>query len=82
MLERASLIALLLCAGAASAQPPGPMPQQGRRGPPQEAFDACKGKSEGDAVEVKSPRGQVKGVCRMVMIPSEPREQEGQRPAR
>ena len=37
----------------------------GRRGgPPQEAIDACVGKSAGATVEFKSPRGDtVKGTC-------------------
>jgi hypothetical protein len=41
------------------------MGQQGqRRGPPPEAFTACKGVSVGDGCTVKTPRGTLKGVCR------------------
>jgi hypothetical protein len=40
-------------------------PGQGRMGPPPEAIEACKGKTEGAAVEFKDPRGQsVKAICR------------------
>ena len=64
-----SLIALLLCCSA-FAQPGEKTEQHKRRGPPPEAFEACKGKAAGTAVEMKTPRGDsVKGVCRMVMIP-------------
>lgn len=67
-MKRASIIALLLLAANAYAEPP-----QERRGPPQEFIDACKGKKDGDTVEASTPRGQkVKGVCRMVMMPSNP----------
>lgn len=37
------------------------------KGPPQEAIDACSGKSEGDAVRFTTPRGKtVSGTCRDV----------------
>lgn len=42
-------------------------PQGGgeRREPPQEAFDACKDKSEGAAVEIVTPRGDtIKATCK------------------
>jgi len=32
--------------------------------PPQEAIDACKGKSEGASVEIITPRGKIKLTCR------------------
>ena len=84
-MQRASIIALLFCTGAAIAQPTPPASQGERHGPPQEAFDACKGKKDGDAVEVKSPRGDMaKGTCRLVMIPARPPGDAGserQRPA-
>ena len=58
------LAAVLLPCGAGAAgrpsQPPG-----GRR-PPQAAFDACKGKSEGAAVEISTPRGTLKAICRSI----------------
>ena len=63
------LIALLLCSSA-FAQPDARPDQHKRRGPPPEAFEACKGKAAGTAVVMKTPRGDsVKGICRMVMIP-------------
>jgi hypothetical protein len=54
--------------------------QQGRRhqGPPPEAYTACEGKSEGDAAEFVSPRGDtVTGTCemegdRLVLRPDNP----------
>jgi hypothetical protein len=62
-------ITLLLCSSAFAS--PGDRPQPPKRhGPPPEAIDACKGKADGTAVEMKTPRGDVvKGTCRMVMIP-------------
>lgn len=72
------LYALLFAAANASAVQPGPggqHPPEGgeRRGPPQEFFDACKGKAEGTSVNAKGPRGEdVKGTCRMVMVPAAP----------
>ncbi|GAB2887881.1 hypothetical protein ACCI51_01625 [Microbulbifer echini] len=48
-------IALLAMISTASAQP---------RKPPQEAFDACNGMSEGDACKVETPRGTMEGTCR------------------
>jgi hypothetical protein len=70
------LYALLFAAANASAQPQGGQhPPEGgeRRGPPQEFFDACKGKADGASVSAKGPRGEeVRGTCRMVMVPSGP----------
>lgn len=38
--------------------------RRGRRGPPSEALDACKGKASGDACSFESPRhGTVSGTC-------------------
>lgn len=42
-----------------------------RGGPPQEAFDACVGKVEGDACTFSGRRGDVEGTC---IIP--PRDEE------
>ena len=39
-------------------------PQGDRRKPPKEAFEACKGKSEGTAVEVITPHGKLKAICK------------------
>lgn len=69
MKHRATLPLLLLLCSSAFAQPA--QPREERRGPPQEALDACKGKKEGAQVEAPSPRGDIiKGTCRMVMIPT------------
>jgi len=48
---------LVLAAGETRKPPAG-----GR--PPQEAIDACKGKSEGTSVEFTTPRGTLKGTCK------------------
>jgi hypothetical protein len=59
---------LLLAANASAQQPPNPPKEQ--RGPMPEAFDACKGKKDGDAAQMKTPRGEViAGTCRMVLVP-------------
>jgi len=39
-------------------------PSGERRKPPREAFEACKGKSEGTSVEVTTPHGTLKATCR------------------
>ena len=73
MLRLAPLALLLAAAGAcAQQQPPSPPgQQQEHRGPPQEAFDACKGKKDGDAAQMKTPRGEtMAGTCRMVLVPA------------
>jgi hypothetical protein len=44
-----------------SQKPPGD-----RRKPPKEAFEACKGKSEGASVEVITPRGTLKATCKKI----------------
>ena len=42
-----------------------PPPPGGKRGPPQEAIDACKGKADGAKVSFKGRRGEdIKGVCK------------------
>ena len=39
-------------------------------GSPPEAIEACKDKTEGDAVEFVTPRGdKVKAICRMTALP-------------
>jgi hypothetical protein len=78
-MKLASILAPLLLAGAAYAQPPQDHP---RRGPPQEFVDACKGKKDGEVVEAKSPHGDmVKGVCRLMMMPSHPGAIQGKQKA-
>jgi hypothetical protein len=55
-------------------------PESGEPGkPPQAAFDACQGKSEGTAVEIVTPRGDtIKATCRkfkdgmLVAVPGGP----------
>lgn len=43
---------------------------EGRMGPPSEAIEACKGKTEGTEVEFSSRRGdKVKATCRMMPVP-------------
>ena len=65
------LYAMLFATANASAMPPGGPGE--RRGPPQEFFDACKGKAEGASVSARGPRGEeMRGTCRMVMVPSGP----------
>lgn len=81
---RIATMALLLAAGSAFAQQPNPPGQpQEHRGPPQEAFDACKGKKEGDAAQMKTPRGEaMAGTCRMVLVPAAGRNPAERTPPR
>lgn len=62
------LMLLFLPGGVWAAQTQeggGPPEQKGHMKPPPEAFAVCKGKSEGDAVQFTTPRGDtLKGVCR------------------
>ncbi|MCG2584805.1 hypothetical protein [Massilia sp. TS11] len=53
----------------------GPGPMHERNGPPQEALDACKGKKDGDKATAKTPRGEMAGTCRLVLIPDHPPQQ-------
>jgi hypothetical protein len=39
-------------------------PRGERRRPPQEAFDACKGKAEGSSVTISTAHGSFKATCR------------------
>ncbi|MES3022999.1 MAG: hypothetical protein V4857_15620 [Pseudomonadota bacterium] len=69
-MKRLVALTLFACMGAAFAQPQ--HPERGeRRGPPPEAFSACKGKQNGDTVKAKMPRGEVSGTCRLVLIPDD-----------
>lgn len=72
LLASAPSVALLAaCAGSPSGRAPGRNQQtrggpgggQRRRGPPEEAFEACNGKSEGDACAFSDRRENVEGVC-------------------
>jgi hypothetical protein len=55
------LVPVMAWAASDSGRPSG-----GRGKPPQEAFDACKGKEEGTAVEVTTPRGTLKATCKSI----------------
>lgn len=63
---RAALAMLFLAANASAQQAPPKEPH----GPMPEAFDACKGKKDGDAAQMKTPRGEtIAGTCRLVLMP-------------
>jgi hypothetical protein len=66
--SRIMLILLLLIGGisvARAEETNGPPRPEGRMKPPPEAIAACKGKSEGTAVQFITPRGDtIKGVCK------------------
>ena len=53
---------LLLMPVAAVADESPPAPPRGHTPPPQ-AFDACKGKKDGDACSFEGRRGKVDGTC-------------------
>ena len=60
-----------------------------RRGPPQEAFDACTGQSEGASCAFTATRGDVSGSClihpreqQLICAPAGGAKQGGQRPRR
>ncbi len=45
----------------------GPPGRGGKMGPPPEAIEACKGKTEGDAVEFTTPRSdKIKATCEQI----------------
>lgn len=63
------LVAALCVAGAVVPVPAGASfgasESGGHREPPQAAFDVCKGKSEGTAVEIVTPNGStIKATCK------------------
>ncbi len=73
-LSRASVLLLILASSMlAHAQPPGgdqkKPPEQGagdrpRREPPPQAYEDCKGKKEGDVVQITTPReGKIAATC-------------------
>ena len=78
-----SALILTVLASAAMAQngpppggrggPGGPGGEGGRpKGPPQEFYDACKGKAVGAVVQVKTPHGDTKkATCQMVAVPEQ-----------
>lgn len=55
-----ALLPTLTWAGNDSGRPP----RGERRRPPQEAFDACKGKTEGTSVTITTAHGSFKATCR------------------
>ncbi|QWV94646.1 hypothetical protein KP004_05540 [Geomonas oryzisoli] len=69
-----AVMATALLAAQAYASTGSDTVEQGRR-PPQEAFDACRGKSAGATVTMTTPRGDaIEAVCReiggaMVAVP-------------
>jgi hypothetical protein len=58
-----SAVGAFLLMGVALAQPGPPPGHGGRRGPPTEAFDACKGKKAGDACSVRFGEHERPGKC-------------------
>ena len=60
-----ALVSFLVVSASAPALANDPPPARGgHMGPPREAFEACKGKSEGSAVEFTNRRGEkVKATC-------------------
>jgi hypothetical protein len=57
-----------------------------RHEPPQLAFDACKGKNEGDTVQITTPRGALDATCApspkgLFARPAHPPRDEGNAPA-
>jgi len=67
------LLALMPHVAQGASNPMRP-PQNGEK-PPKEAFEACKGKSNGADVEVTTPHGKVKATCKsldgqLVAIPA------------
>ena len=62
----AVLLGVLIACGAFGHQAVAQERGKGHNGPPPEAYTACEGKSEGDAAEFVSPRGDtVTGTCEM-----------------
>lgn len=78
---------LSLSSIAWAAPPKGPGGEGQRMGPPQEAIDACIGKTEGESVSFTTPRGNtVNGTCQLkedtlVAVPENAPQGGQQRPA-
>jgi hypothetical protein len=63
----ASLLLIIGSASAVAWATDGPPDRGGRMGPPPEAVEACKDKSEGAAVEFTGPRGEkIKATCKLI----------------
>lgn len=74
----AFLLGVFIACGAFGHQAAAQERGKGHNGPPPEAYTACEGKTEGDAAEFVSPRGdKVTGTCemegdRLVLRPDNP----------
>ncbi|MFA4918795.1 MAG: hypothetical protein WC581_06030 [Thermodesulfovibrionales bacterium] len=63
----AGVLLLIGSASAAAWALDGPQDSGKRMGPPPEAIEACKDKSEGAAVEFTGPRGEkIKATCKQI----------------
>jgi len=63
-LSGACICAALVLSAAPAASAQGTPQKGGRRGPPPEAFAACKNKSEKDACPITTPEGDsIEGTC-------------------
>lgn len=75
MLSKLTLCLSLV--GALSSTSVNAAPGEGRGKPPQEAFEICKDKAEGDSVEIETPRGDtIEAVCQpmddtLVAVPAD-----------
>lgn len=81
---RLALLSLALVSALFSNSLYAKKPKGDRKGPPEEAIEACVDKSEGDVVTFTSPRGhELTGVCTIIeeMIVAVPEDREhGERP--
>lgn len=65
-----TVVLLIVSASGAVMALDGPQGRKGHMGFPQEAIEACKGKSEGATVEITTPRGdKIKATCKLVAVP-------------
>jgi hypothetical protein len=84
LMNKLFVMVLVLAAAFASAQQPQQHQRPQRReqgggggggggGPPPEALEACKGKKDGDTVQMTTPRGdKMSATCRLVAVPARP----------
>ncbi len=67
-----SLILLFVSTSVSVWAMDGPPVRGEKMGPPPGAIEACKGKTEGDAVEFTTPRGdKVRATCRLMAVPED-----------
>jgi len=65
-----SLLTILIYSQTVAAQMQGGPGGGQRRGPPEEAINACKSKSVGARVRFKTPRGDtISATCKMIAVP-------------